>query len=75
MEPDQEQEIDVAECTFTVWEDGAEIWKGEDYQHAFFLRNMDRGRRKVTVNAKVDITLETMSNIALEMHEPKEHDE
>lgn len=71
MEP---QEIDVAECTFTVWEDGKEIWKGEDINHAFFLRNMNKSTRKVTVNAKVDITLETMSDIALEMNkEQHEH--
>lgn len=50
------EEIDVAECVFTVTEDGEEIWKGEDYKHAFFLRDIDRPRRKVFVAAKVNVT-------------------
>lgn len=72
MEP---QEIEVAECTFTVWEDGEKIWEGGDYQHAFFLRNMNRETRKVTVNAKVDITLETMGEITMGINNAKEQDE
>lgn len=68
----EEQEIDVAECTFTVWENDEEIWKGTDYQHAFFLRNMNRETRKVTVNAKVDITLDAMAEMTMEMNKEDE---
>lgn len=70
MEQPQDIDVDVAELTFTVWEDEKVIWQGSDYKHAFFLRNMNRETRKVTVNAKVDITLEDMGSMMTEMHQP-----
>lgn len=63
-------EVDVAECIFTVWEDGKVVWKGGDYKHAFFLRAVNPAIRKVTVNAKVDIALENMDDVMSAMKEP-----
>lgn len=65
-----EMDIDVAECVFRVLEDGEVIWEGADYKHAFFLRDVNRGRRKVTVNAKVDVSLESMGDVMSALKEP-----
>lgn len=59
----EDYEVDVAECIFTVTENGEEIWKGEDIDHAFFLKKVAPESRKVFVKAKVDVTLEEMSDI------------
>lgn len=56
----EEFEVDVNECSFTVTENGEKIWEGGNVQHAFLLRNINRETRKVFVNAKVDVTLDQM---------------
>lgn len=66
------EEVDVAECSFSVWENDEVIWKGGDYKHAFFLRAVNPAARKVTVNAKVDITLESMDDVMSAMKESDE---